>query len=159
MMFRDLKQGDTLYVYDRVAITLSAEKVVNVSAPHLDKNNVSNGMMVDVTIGNIQYSFKDASEVGYTSNLVISPNRACVLREVKNHKTNNETQISMTPRLQDELPKLDAIIEDLEPELKEKKEQDAKLARLAEEMQSLRQMVELALNQRTNGSKRADTEV
>lgn len=159
MMFRDLKQGDTLYVYDRVAIMLSAEKVVNVSAPHLDKNNVANGMMVDVTIGNVQYSFKDASEVGYTTNLVISPNRACVLREVKNHKTNNETQISMTPRLQEELPKLDAVIEELEPELKEKKEQDAKLAKLAEEIQSMKQMFEQALKQMSNGSKRVDTEI
>ncbi|MBE6326656.1 MAG: hypothetical protein E7077_06275 [Bacteroidales bacterium] len=159
MMFRDLKQGDTLYVYDRVAITLSAEKVVNVSAPHLDKNNVANGMMVDVTIGNVQYSFKDASEVGYTTNLVISPNRACVLREVKNHKTNNETQISMTPRLQEELPKLDVVIEELEPELKEKKEQDAKLAKLAEEIQSMKQMFEQALKQMSNGSKRVDTEI
>jgi hypothetical protein len=158
-MFRDLKQGDTLYVYDRVAITLSAEKVVNVSAPHLDKNNVANGMMVDVTIGNVQYSFKDASEVGYTTNLVISPNRACVLREVKNHKTNNETQISMTPRLQEELPKLDVVIEELEPELKEKKEQDAKLAKLAEEIQSMKQMFEQALKQMSNGSKRVDTEI
>jgi predicted ribosome quality control (RQC) complex YloA/Tae2 family protein len=116
-------------------------------------------MMVDVTIGNVQYSFKDASEVGYTTNLVISPNRACVLREVKNHKTNNETQISMTPRLQEELPKLDVVIEELEPELKEKKEQDAKLAKLAEEIQSMKQMFEQALKQMSNGSKRVDTEI
>lgn len=153
MLFRDIKTGDTLYIYDRVAIGLSTDKVVNVSAPHLDKNNMSAGMVVDVTIGNsLQYTFKDSSECGYTANLVISADRSAILREVEMQKANNETQIMRVDQLKEELPKLDIIIDSLNPDLKQKKVQEERMNKMEESIASMKEMVEILIKQK-NGSK------
>lgn len=153
MLFRDIKAGDTLYVYDRVAISLNTEKVVNVSAPHLDKNNMGAGMVIDVTIGNsLQYTFKDSSECGYTANLVISGDRTAILREVEMQKANNENQIARVDTLKAELPKLEAIIDSLNPEVKQKKVQEERMNKMEESIASMKEMVEILIKQK-NGSK------
>lgn len=152
MMFRDVKAGDTLYVYDRNAITLSVEKIVSVSAPRLDKQNVAAGMVVDVVVDNTTYTFKDTSSVGYTGNMVISTDKAVVLKEVEAKRSNNEAQISRVDQLKAELPKLDSVIDVLSPERREKKVQEERLTRLEESIGglkdsigSLREMMELMM--------------
>lgn len=64
MLFKDIKIGDTLYFYDRTSIELSTKKVAKVSAPYLD-NNVMVGMVVDVSVGEKRYKFRESAEVGF----------------------------------------------------------------------------------------------
>ena len=137
MMFRELKQGDTIYIYDRVAVGLSTENVVSVSAPHMDKNNTAIGMVVDVNLSNTTYSFKDASEIGYTANLVISPNKSLILREVENHKASNENLLAKVDSMRDELTKIEKIIDVLSPERKEKRMMEDRLNRIEAMMERL----------------------
>lgn len=77
-IFKNVKAGDTVYIYDRIAVTLHADKVVSVSDPYM----VGAGMVVDVTIGKTTYIFKECSAVGYTPNLVISTDESIILHEI-----------------------------------------------------------------------------
>lgn len=133
MMFRDLKVGDTLYIYDRASIALTAEQVSSVSAPRVDKS----GMVVDVAVGNMTYTFRDSSEVGFTPTLVISSDRANLLREVVAHKMGNESQIARVDQLKSELPKLDAVIDQLDPNRKEKKMMEDRLSKIEANLEKL----------------------
>lgn len=152
MMFRDLKVGDTLYIYDRASIALTAEQVSSVSAPRVDKS----GMVVDVAVGNMTYTFRDSSEVGFTPTLVISADRNNLLREVEAHKMGNESQIARVDQLKAELPKLDAIIDQLSPERKQKKDQEARMAKMEKSIGDLTAMLTQFMNSsntKQNGSK------
>lgn len=133
MMFRDVKVGDTLYIYDRASIALTAEQVSSVSAPRVDKS----GMVVDVAVGNMTYTFRDSSEVGFTPTLVISPERSNLLREVVAHKMGNESQIARVDQLKAELPKLDAVIDQLDPNRKEKKMMEDRLSKIEANLEKL----------------------
>lgn len=133
MMFRDVKVGDTLYIYDRASIALTAEQVSSVSAPRVDKA----GMVVDVAVGNMTYTFRDSSEVGFTPTLVISSDRANLLREVVAHKVGNESQIARVDQLKAELPKLDAVIDQLDPNRKEKKMMEDRLSKIEANLEKL----------------------
>lgn len=145
-MFKDVKVGDTLYIYDRVAITLTAEQVSSVSAPRVDKAS----MVVDVAVGNMTYTFRDSSEVGFTPTLVISPERTNLLREVEAQKMSNESQISRVDQLRAELPKLDAIIDQLSPERKEKKQQEERMAKMEQSIGNLTAMISQFMNSNSN---------
>lgn len=151
MMFRDVKVGDNLYVYDRSAISLRVDKVVNVSAPKLDKTNMAAGMVVDVSIADVTYTFRDASEIGFAGNLVISTDKSSILREVEGQKSNNESQIARVDQLKAELPKLDSVIDQLSPERKEKKVQEERMAKLEDSIGKLSELVEQMLKKRNNG--------
>lgn len=146
MMFRDLKCGDTLYIYDRSSITLTSDKIVNVSAPHPDKTNIANGCVVDVSIASMVYSFKDNADTGYTANLVISPDKQNILREVEAQKMSNESQLARIDTLKEELPKLSSIIDKLNPEIKEKRMQKEEIASMKSDIKDLKEMVELLIN-------------
>lgn len=146
MMFRDLKVGDTLYIYDRASIALTAEQVSSVSAPRVDKS----GMVVDVAVGNMTYTFRDSSEVGFTPTLVISSDRANLLREVVAHKMGNESQIARVDQLKAELPKLDAVIDQLDPNRKEKKMMEDRLSKIEANLEKL---LNANLKPVANGSK------
>lgn len=146
MMFRDVKVGDTLYIYDRASIALTAEQVSSVSAPRVDKA----GMVVDVAVGNMTYTFRDSSEVGFTPTLVISSDRANLLREVVAHKMGNESQIARVDQLKAELPKLDAVIDQLDPNRKEKKMMEDRLSKIEANLEKL---LNANLKPVANGSK------
>lgn len=146
MMFRDVKVGDTLYIYDRASIALTAEQVSSVSAPRVDKS----GMVVDVAVGNMTYTFRDSSEVGFTPTLVISSDRGNLLREVVAHKMGNESQIARVDQLKAELPKLDAVIDQLDPNRKEKKMMEDRLSKIEANLEKL---LNANLKPVANGSK------
>lgn len=157
MIFKDLKCGDTIYIYDRTAFTLTTDKVASVSAPHFDPRNVSR-MIVDVAVGSVDmtYQFNESAEIGYYQNLVLSPNGVMILREVETQRANS---VSNFERLKAEIPKLDAIIETLSPEKKESRQTEERVSKIEEsvgEMResigSMKEMIELLIKQK-NGSK------
>ena len=65
MLFKDIKQGYPLYIFDRNTVTIKTATVSSVSFPHIS-NQPTAGMVVDVTVtidGNSQqYEIKDSSE-------------------------------------------------------------------------------------------------
>lgn len=96
-----------------------------------------NGRQGDVAVGNMTYTFRDSSEVGFTPTLVISSDRANLLREVVAHKMGNESQIARVDQLKAELPKLDAVIDQLDPNRKEKKMMEDRLSKIEANLEKL----------------------
>ena len=159
MLFKDLKVGDTLYLFDKNAITLSIEKVVSVSAPHIDAS-CAIGMLVDVKTAGRSFAMRDTSEICYTDSLVISPDRTSVLREVEAQKANDEALLSRMDSIREELPKLDEVIETLSPEKRERKLYEERINRMDESINSLneslgnmKEMLEMIIKRGANGNK------
>lgn len=150
MLFKDLKAGDILYLFDSNSKDLAVEKVVNISTPRID-SNINNGMVVDISLQNRIYTIKSTSDVCYNGSLVISPNKEIVLKEVETCKSNDLALLARKDTLEEGIVKLDGIIDQLSPERKEKKEQEERLNRIEESVGALKDMVELMLKQRTNG--------
>jgi hypothetical protein len=158
MLFKDLKAGDMLYLFDSNIKELSIEKVVNISIPRMD-GNMNNGMVVDISLQNKIYTIKNTSEICYNGSLVISPNKDLVLKEVESCKENDLSILARKDSIEEGIKKLDVIIDQLSPERKEKKEQDERLNRIEESVGALKDMVELIIKQRTNGNGGVSKEV
>ncbi len=152
MLFKDLKVGDTLYLFNKSNISLLMEKVVSVSAPRVD-SNIAMGMVVDISISNKTYTMKESSDICYTGNFIISSDRNSILREVESQKANNEALIAREEILKAEQPKLDSIIDQLAPERKERKEQEERMHRMEKQLGALTNMVEqLIKNRKSNNN-------
>lgn len=152
MLFKDLKVGDTLYLFNKNNISLLMEKVVSVSAPRVD-SNIAMGMVVDISISNKTYTMKESSDICYTGNFIISSDRNSILREVESQKASNEALIAREEILKAEQPKLDSIIDQLAPERKERKEQEERMHRMEKQLGALTNMVEqLIKNRKSNNN-------
>ncbi|MCQ2189636.1 MAG: hypothetical protein MJZ00_06970 [Paludibacteraceae bacterium] len=77
--FINCKVGDTIYIYDRFAITLSEDKITNISKPY-DRYDKS---VVDITIGDLTYIFTADAEIGFTSSRVIATNKTSLKKELQ----------------------------------------------------------------------------
>lgn len=152
MLFKDLKTGDTLYLFDKNAISLVQDKVVSISAPHVD-TNCAVGMVVDVKVSNRSFTMRDTADICYTDTLIISPDRTTMLREVEAQKANDEALLAREKAIKEELPKLDAVIDLLSPERRERKEQEERMNRVEEKLGTLTEMIELMLKNKKDGSK------
>lgn len=71
MTFKELKQGYNIYILNKDDMIVKQAKVVNVSAPHIDKKTFELGasLVVDVII-DVEgvaktYTFKEDTETGY----------------------------------------------------------------------------------------------
>lgn len=159
MLFKDLKTGDTLYLFDKNAISLVQDKVVSISAPHVD-TNCAVGMVVDVKVSNRSFTMRDTADICYTDTLVISPDRAAMLREVEAQKANDEALMARVESVRAEIPKLDEIIDLLSPEKRERKlheermnKMDDSINGLKESVGDIREMLEALIKQKSNGCK------
>ena len=145
MLFKDLKSGFPVYIYNRNSVELQQGKVVNdVGLPHIDSNyklgsmpspNMST-MVVDVIVecdGNVKtYTFKDNMEIGYAGDLVIATDKSQVLREVEAAAVQSEEHISKTEFHQTRLDKCKKLLIELNPAIKEKQQMDNRLSALEE---------------------------
>ena len=95
MLFKDLNPNYPIFIFNKTDITVQEGKVINKGLPHFDMlHNTTSAMVTDITIkaGDVTktYTFKDDTEIGYAENLVISPNRDAILREVESIKDQSE---------------------------------------------------------------------
>lgn len=147
MLFKDLKQGYTLYVFDRTNVTINTVKIVSVTPPHIDTHygNISE-MVVDITTeegdNNRTYTFKDSSEVGYSGTFVISPNRDNILRELEVMKSSSEEALKQVDKHRETVSKCSELLVDFNPQYKEKKETEERFSRMEESMRKMQQMMQ-----------------
>lgn len=151
MLFKELRQGDVLYMFDSKKIELKMENVISVSPPHPDANNLAR-MVVDVSLTNSPaFQFLSNESVGCAGDLTVSTDKTCILREVEAQKSNREMLIAKSDTMKEQIPILDAIIEQLSPERQEKKQTEERMAKLEDGIASLKGMVELLIKQK-NGA-------
>jgi hypothetical protein len=152
MFFKDLKPGFSIFIYDQSTIVVKSAKVVNVSTPHLDSNiqrtpigSSPMSMVVDLTIDqdgvNKTYTIPDTSETAYAGSVVISTERANILREVEATKTKFEQHLSQVPDIKAGLTKCNDILVEFNPAYKEKKETEERFSNIENNVNDLKGMM------------------
>lgn len=151
MLFKDLKTNYPVYIFDKSETSVQEGKVVNTGLPHFDLNYTSTTRMVtDVTIkvGDVTktYTFKDDSDIGYADNLVISPNRDVILREVESVKDQSEQILEQVDLHKATVEKCNKILSEFNPVFKEKKETEQRFSQLETSVGDIKEMLSNLMN-------------
>lgn len=146
MLFKDLKNGYPIYIFDRSEVNVSQGKVANVGVPHIDSHYGNpTEMVIDITIedgGQIKtYTFKDGTETGYVNNFVISTSRDTILREVEALKNQSEQELSKRQVYEANIEKCSTILSEFNPAFKEKKENEERFSNLENSVGELKDMI------------------
>lgn len=146
MLFKDLKNGYPIYIFDRSEVKVSQGKVANVGIPHIDSHYGNpTEMVVDVTIeseGQVKtYTFKDGTDTGYVNNFVISTGREVILHEVEALKSQSEQELAKRPTYEENLKKCSVILSEFNPAFREKKENEERFSKLESSVGELKDMI------------------
>jgi hypothetical protein len=145
MLFKDIKQGYPIYIFDRNSVTVKTGNATAVSFPHIS-NKVNTGMVVDVTInidGNSQqYEIKDTSECAYVGTIMLSPNIDSVLNEIRGLKAQSEEVVKSIDKHQDTINKCSALLTEFDPIFKEKQVNEERLSRIEKSIDKLTTVIE-----------------
>lgn len=157
MLFKDLKTNYPVYIFDKASTSVQEGKVINTGLPHFDLNQPSYSRMVtDVTIkvGDITktYTFKDDSDIGYADNLVISPNRDVILREVESIKEQSEQILEQVDLHKTTVDKCNKILSEFNPVFKEKKETEQRFSQLESSVTDIKTMLSNIMNTINNNN-------
>lgn len=157
MLFKDLKTNYPIYIFDKAVTSVQEGKVVNTGLPHFDLNQPSYSRMVtDMTIkvGDITktYTFKDDSDIGYADNLVISPNRDVILREVESVKDQSEQILEQVDLHKTTVDKCNKILSEFNPVFKEKKETEQRFSQLESSVTDIKTMLSNIMNTINNNN-------
>lgn len=147
MTFKELKQGYSIYILDKDAMTVKQGKVISVSAPHLDKKSYEIGaslvvdVMLDIDGVAGTYTFKDDTEIGYAQQTVITTDKQNILREVEIIKSQSEDVLSQVDKHKERLSRCNNILAEYNPAIKERKEIDERFGKLENSMVELKNML------------------
>lgn len=149
MVFKDIKQGYPIYIFDRNDVTVKTGNVTSVSFPHVS-TKISTGMVVDVTIdingASQQYEIKDTSECAYVGTTMLSPNIDNILNEVRVLKTQSEEVIKSIDKHQATVDKCSALLTEFDPVFKEKQINEERLLRIEQSIDKLTSVLETVIN-------------
>lgn len=144
MLFKDLKSGYPIYIFDRDKVTFTQTKVLSVNPPHFD-NHYGNPteMVVDVTIEGMSkpYTFKENTDTGYLNNLVITTERDKALLEVENLQAQSEQAWNKRDTYKEIADKCAQIRAEFSPAFKEKKETEERFSKLEGSVSELKDMI------------------
>jgi len=154
MLFRDLKSGYPIYIINRVDVTITQGKVTNIGFPHFDANyNNGSDMVVDFAIDwngqSKTFTMKDSLEVGYSDNgdIIVTPNRESVIREIEAMKTQSEEALSMVDTHKSRVEKCSVLLSEFDPVFRDKKENETRFNNLENSMGKLEQMMATLLSE------------
>lgn len=155
MLFKDLKNNYPIYIFDRADISVREGKVINIGLPHYDLHyNPSTEMVTDITVKvddtTKTYTFKDSSEIGYADNLIISPNRDSILREVQIIKDQAEQALKQVPVQKESIEKCNKILSEFNPVFKEKQETEERFSKLESSVGDIKDMLSNLMNKINN---------
>lgn len=145
-MFKNLKAGSIIYIFDRVNVVFTQETVTNVTPPHYD-NHYSNpmDMVVDVSIDGHKnpYTLKDSADVGYTRNdtVIITTDINKALREVEAVKAQSEQILSKKDVYESNVQKCSDILSEYSPSFKEKRDNEERFSNLENSVGELKDMI------------------
>lgn len=152
MLFKDLKPGYPVYLLQKGETKMEASqgKVINVSQPYFPQspagsmqpmNMQTMQRVVDVTIEhqgkNDTYSIPETLSVTYAQNLVLSTDRDGILRDVEAIKNQSAEVIASVEKHRAIVSSCDHILEEWNPALAEKKEQEKKITKLEAQLENM----------------------
>ena len=142
MKFKDIKQGYVLHIFDKKEIRVSHVKVTDVSPAHVDMTGGVSNLVVDVkTDDGKTYVVQADSECAYPDGRVLSTSEPIVLVEVKAMKSAADQTLSQIDHHRMVSDKCAALMEELDPTEREKKETEARFAKIEDKMDSIMEML------------------
>ena len=142
MTFKELKQGNELFVLNSETVEINRGNITSVSMPHIDaKVNLLSQQVVDVTVlidgKPITYVAPENATVTYSGSQIISCTKEYMLNEIKAIKSQCEQTLSSIDKTKEKLEKCNEAISELDDVFREKQENDARLNKLEKMMQTL----------------------
>ncbi len=86
MLFKDLKQGNPIYIFNRNNGLVKEGKVSSVGLPHTKAQmSFATFINISVNIDNeiLNYEVKDTAESAYVDNLMLTPNTSTIVTEAR----------------------------------------------------------------------------
>ena len=147
MLFRDLKQNYPVYILNKQELSLQQGKAVSISFPRLDLNPKSgkSEMVVDVCIelnGKTgTYTIPEGLSITYAGDLVISTDRNGLLNEIEAMRSISNQVLSSIEQHKKILSKTSELLEELNPEYKEKQETEKRFNTIEQSVNELKDMM------------------
>lgn len=145
MLFKDVKQGYPLYIFDRNNVSIKTGSVTAVTFPHIS-TKPNGGMVVDVTVtidgATQQYEIRDTSECAYVGTTMLSPNIESVLNEVRLLRAQSEEAIKSVDRHKENISKCTTLLTEFDPVYKEKQANEQRLTNIENSIEKLTNILE-----------------
>ncbi len=148
MIFRDIKQGYPVYILNKQDLTILQGKVASAGFPRLDTNPMSGKteMVIDIAVDDGSgktgsYVIPEGLSVTYAGNLVLATEKAALAGEVEAMKSSAEQALASVDRQREILDKATALLSDLNPAFREKRENDKRFDDLESSVNELKDLV------------------
>ena len=153
LLFKNAKVGQIVHILDRKTAEYFVGKVEQpVSAPHFEPNNPT--LMVDVVINvdgqTKMFSIPENLSATYAGDLCLATDQAELLSELDQMELQGEKDLAEVPRIEKMLKAVKERKMQLNPALKEKKEQDQRMERLENSVQNLADMFQKFMKAKSN---------
>lgn len=140
MMFKELKAGYPVYLFDRASLAYEQAKVMNV----LPNYNVGNygKMEVNITIQTKDgkqntYSVADTEQSAYAGNLLVSTSKECVINEINALRNNSDEILQNVDSHKRIVKECDKLLAELDTGFRDKKNTERRLDTLEQTMQEI----------------------
>ena len=165
MAFKDVKQNYSVYILNKQDMTITDGKVVSVGFPHMYLNQKQtigqSQMVVDITIESSNktatYTIPENLSITYAGDIVLSTDKVCLAREVESMKNTAEKIIESVPKQKEVIEKATALLADINPVYKEKKETEQRFAKIEESINRMESTVTNFIKTFNNGQGNSNT--
>lgn len=145
MLFKDLKQGQTIYAIDRKNAEYIEGRVEETpSLPHYDNRQPTMTVDVKLSLKGEQrvYSIPENLSVTYAGDLCIATDQKDLISIVKDMEKKADEAIADYPRQKEVKDKCKKLALDLDPSLKARMESEDRLNRLEEKQEKMYGLLE-----------------
>ena len=146
-------------------VTITDGKVISVGFPHLDLNTKptmgQSQMVVDVTIEanskTATYSIPENLSVTYAGDVVLSTDKQGLMAEVEQMKNTAEKILESVPKQKEVVDKTTALLSELNPIYKEKKETEQRFSKIEESISRMESTVNNFINSFSHAQSNSNT--
>lgn len=155
LLFKNAKVGQIIHILDRKTADYYIGRVEQpVCAPHFEPNNPT--LMVDVVIcvdgQNKTFSIPENLSATYAGDLCLATESADLLTELNQMEIQGEKDLAEVPRIEKMLKAIKERKIQLDPQLKEKKQQDERMTKLENSVQNLADMFQKFMKAKSNST-------
>lgn len=149
LLFKDIKQNYPVYILNKDDMTVTPGKVVTVSFPRFDSMKVMSQtpgqMVIDFEIEangkTATYAIPESLSVTYAGSLVLATEKEGLVREIEAMKNSAEQVLASVDKQKGIVEKATALLVDLNPQFKEKKEYDERLSKMENSIGEMRDIL------------------
>lgn len=153
MLFKDIKQNYSVFIFDKQKVECVQGKVLSVSLPRMQMPSSMTSMnqmgttpmVVDITVETngrtATYTIPENLSVTYAGNLVLSTEREGVVREIEAMKNTAEQVLNSVERQKEIKEKTTELLVELNPVYKEKKDTEERFNKIENSVSEMKNML------------------